>query len=260
MLNATLGRAKKEAEQSKTEASSRATTEARVQEKLRQQRKAIESSEAVRRALRTECERELRLTEDLLAGAAAHRSHRAQKRRLASFLVTSSRLAVAQGREARRRTDSSNNHHRVIAPSVPSALAPSPGIAQQRKDWPIYFLPKIPTMEQEDMLDDQEDRVDAEIEEADREWEQRKADLQKQIDEARAAIDRIKTQRKHVDSDTGSQQERRPQARSGSVVDLEASREGAQSEPRDPERSEDRTAVGPPITTDTATSPMDTRE
>lgn len=203
MLNATLGRAKSEAEKNRTDAEKRASTEARIQQKLHKERQAIEAAESTRRALRAECEKELSLVEQLLLGEAAHRSIRAQKRRLASFLVTSSNSnESAAGRDRRDRPHGSSGAGRVaiIAPFVPSSLGPLPKRSQQHKDWPVYFLPKLLTPDQEDILDEQEDRVDAEIEAADEEWEHKKVRLQEQLSQVRDAVSRIKERSREGDN------------------------------------------------------------
>lgn len=78
-----------------------------------------------------------------------------------------------------------------MAADVPCSLAPLPPNEHRDKAYPIYFLPKVLTTEQEDMLDEQEDKVDAEIEMADAEWERRRHDLNEQLDAVRRDIESV---------------------------------------------------------------------
>lgn len=141
--------------------------------------------------------RELALAEEIVSGDAAHRAMRSSKRRLASFLVTSSPAAMEQEDMIRTRSRAHNRNapgsdvlsvrlETVVTPTVPAALPPrdlhprrTPALPPERaaREHAIYFLPRHLTAEQEDRLDDQEDAVDADIEEADREWATRKQAL-----------------------------------------------------------------------------------
>lgn len=143
LLNATLGKAKKEAEDrvglvsngvqtarhgycaegvthgptipplslctspplpSLQQAKRRAEIVSRQQERLEQQRSELLHEENLKKTLRREYEREYKLLEAILGGDAAFKSMRAQKRRLASFLVTSSPAATARSRGSKADT------------------------------------------------------------------------------------------------------------------------------------------------------------
>lgn len=104
---------------------------------------------------------------------------------MASFLVTSS--GSGSGRTSAQKKSEDN----VIAADVPCSLAPLAPNEHRDKAYPIYFLPKVLTTEQEDMLDEQEDKVDGQIELADAEWEKRKNELNEQLDAIRRDIESV---------------------------------------------------------------------
>ena len=163
----------------------RSEIEQRQKDRLEAQREEIDRQEAHRRLMSGKYHREIELCEMLLAGEASHRSIRASKRRLASFLVTSS--GGGERRKSRQKSHSDN----IIAANVPCSLAPLPPDEHRHQAYPIYFLPKVLTAEQEDMLDEQEDNVDAEIELADADWQRRKQELSEQLDAVRRDIESV---------------------------------------------------------------------
>lgn len=191
LLNATLGKAKRESEARGDQSKRRAEIEQRQKERLDAQRRELERASALRRALEPKYRIEIELCEALLAGEASHRSMRASKRRLASFLVTSSgdgRSGQDRDRDRHRRDGPFRSQ---VAPKVPSSLAPLTDRDQALKHYPLYFLPKTLTPEQEDVLDEQEDRVDEEIEESDKMWERERDRLNERLDEVRREIARL---------------------------------------------------------------------
>lgn len=174
------------------QAKRRAEIVSRQQERLEQQRSELLHEENLKKTLRREYEREYKLIEAIVGGDAAVKSMRAQKRRLASFLVTSSSPQAGVGNTAtaaaaaRSRGTKADTAYIAPAPRVPSSLPPS------ATGYPVYFLPRKLTLEQEDLLDDQEDEVDALIDEAEKAWEERKRGLNEQLDEVRRGVMEIK--------------------------------------------------------------------
>lgn len=131
-----------------------------------------------------------------MSGDAEHRATRASKRRLASFLVTPSEMALEAGRL-----------HKIIAPRVPAAIAPLPAQAPPNTRapdaHPLYFLPKKLTNAQEDLLDDQEDEVDDDIAKADEVWAEAREKLVSQLEVVKKRMEEVKSKKegKTVDGD-----------------------------------------------------------
>ncbi|CAO1627040.1 unnamed protein product [Sympodiomycopsis kandeliae] len=186
ILNATLGKAKSESEATREQAARRAEIEKRQKERLKARQEEQDRLATLKKASQIHSSREIELCQELLAGEASHRSIRASKRRLASFLVTSNGMS-STAREDRRYAPVASSHH--IAPNVPSSLPPLPPRSQN--EYPIYFLPRKLTLKQEDKLDDQEDQVDEEIEKAEKDWEMRRDELRKELEAVRGELERL---------------------------------------------------------------------
>lgn len=130
------------------------------------------------------------------------RVRRAQKRRLASFLVTPSRRSQTDSEQARRVAVDG----RVIAADVASCLAPVP--PHHAPDYPVYYLPKRMLPKQDDTLDDQEDRVDDAIDEADQAWEKKKEGMQQDLAHIKGIIKGIRDEMMQLESGDAASKEK----------------------------------------------------
>lgn len=126
------------------------------------------------------------------------RLRKAQKRRLASFLVTPSDSARYDAEQARKMAAD----EKVVAGDVASCIAPLP--LRPMPDIPVYFLPKRMLPKQENRLDDQEDRTDEEIEAADRAWERQRETMQDDLARVKAAIEGIRVKMQEGEKMTAS--------------------------------------------------------
>lgn len=224
MLNATLGQARKQEASRSQEVAKRLEVEARSQSRMKRKLEEVEWFEYTKRILLPEYQKEMELLEGWMGEEVAYRSMRGQKRRLASFLVSSgewnekdnqdyhSRMVRRKERRSTGRRQSSTGlssaRHLeeesasrrgpiLVSPAVPSALAPLSqdhhrSNNEEPQHHPIYYLPRKLTLRQEDMLDDQEDQVDAELEEVEKSWLRRKKIWEEEVEEVKKGIEEKK--------------------------------------------------------------------
>ena len=131
--------------------------------------------DAERAMVRCDVQRVHELAEKLAAYEAAHRTARASKRRLSSFLVTHTtrRSAVRAPRDS---AETAATQVARIVPSVPLGSG-------THDDYEIYYLPRTLLPAQEDELDEQEEQVDGEMERADDEWDRLRDALEAELRE-----------------------------------------------------------------------------
>jgi hypothetical protein len=125
------------------------------------------------------------------------RLRKAQKRRLASFLVTPSESAKYDAEQARELAADG----KVVAGDVASCIAPLP--VRPVPDVPVYFLPKRMLPKQENKLDDQEDWTDEDIEAADQAWEKHREVMQDDLARVKAVIEGIRIKMQDDEKTTG---------------------------------------------------------
>jgi hypothetical protein len=129
---------------------------------------------------------------DLEADDAAVRLRKAQKRRLASFLITDSDLSAYDGEQATRQSVD----RRVIAPEITLTLEPvgrrHPDEFKRFESHPIYYLPRQMLERQDDRLDQQEDKVDEQIDQVAEAWEAEKEKKVEECEKLRIEIMAIK--------------------------------------------------------------------
>ncbi|SPO37292.1 uncharacterized protein PSFLO_02765 [Pseudozyma flocculosa] len=222
LLNSTLTKFKTDAERQKTgtAAQRRASLEARLQEKLRRESHEITVKQRLETELRAYVGEAKRLAETIALREAEHRTRRAQKRRMASFLWTpglvesdvpryrrrgsvssssaAAAAAVASVGPARRDRGAKQQDEGApdrIAPHIPSTLPPISRSANQGGDYPLYFLPYKLLPSQDDVLDEQEEKVDDEIDKADDAWDRERDRLE---DRLRAVKDKMARKRKEI--------------------------------------------------------------
>ena len=196
LLNSTLTKAKEDNEKrNKGEAArKRAEIEARLQQKLQVEPIRQRQLEDLMKRLRQLIRQLYEIAIDIETKESAIRLRKAQKRRLASFLITTSELSTYDGKIA----EEMSIDGRVLAPNVALTLAPigprHPQSVMRPDSHPIYFLPKKNLTTQDDRLDEQEDRVDDEIDEADKAWRIEKANLQDKMNSLKEEILDIKSE------------------------------------------------------------------
>lgn len=152
---------------------------------------SLESSKKIRAELEGAKREVVDMACDIAQQDALVRVRKAQKRRMASFLVAipdeARGLLKNRGEQQRGR---SKEIDRVIAPGVPLVLGPA------RTPAPVYYLPKKMLGAQDDTMDAQEDQVDEELEKADKEWAARRSGM---VDELRRLKTRVGSLTKEVE-------------------------------------------------------------
>lgn len=157
-----------------------------MQEKLKAEDKDIKLNTELVEKLRSQLTLAYNIAMDIHSQDAMIRIRKAQKRRLASFMITPSKYSRLDGEIAEKMAMDG----RVIAVDVASCLAPLPN--RRDIDPPIYFLPKRMLDKQDDTLDDQEDQVDEAIDDADKAWKKQREDMQDKLDQVKIIIRDIK--------------------------------------------------------------------
>jgi gas vesicle protein len=175
------------------QARKRAEVEARLQEKLKAEDQLLKRTSTLAEDLKTQLNLAYKISMEIHSTDSMVRLRKAQKRRLASFLVTPSESANYDAGQARKLAAD----ERVVAGDVASCIAPLP--LRPKSDIPVYFLPKKMLPKQENRLDDQEDRTDAAIEAADQAREERRATMQDDLAQIKDKIKKI--QQKMQDSE-----------------------------------------------------------
>lgn len=204
LLNQTLSKAKEDnVRRTSGEAGRRrAEVEARLQQRVKHDSAKMQKSKELTTQLETQLNEAFSLAIEIQSMEMAVRLRKAQKRRLGSFLVTPSDLAVYDGEpgeSSNRGWDSSlppSVDGRVLAPAIASVIAPvgrEHSSSMQAPDaHPVYFLPAKMLATQDDQLDDQEDSVDEAIFAADDAWTKRREGMQERLGDLQAAIRRIR--------------------------------------------------------------------
>lgn len=145
--------------------------------------------DAERASMRQKAQRVQDLAESLVAFEMAHRTARANKRRLSSFLVTHTKKNASNSdalapRDAMEVTATTAAR---IVPQVPLCGAVENN-AMLTADYEVYYLPRKLLPTQEDALDEQEERVDEDMDKADDDWDQAREAMQKELQETKAEL------------------------------------------------------------------------
>lgn len=187
LLNSTLSKAKEDnARRNSGEAAKkRAEIEARLQEKLKIEEEILKQNSTLEKELRSQLTIAYNLAMEIISIDTMVRLRKAQKRRLASFMITPSESSRYDGEKAKRMAIDG----RIVAADIASCIAPLP--SRQIPDIPIYYLPKRMLAKQDDKLDDQEDRVDDEIDQADQAWEKKRETMQQDLNRIKDTIKNI---------------------------------------------------------------------
>ena len=120
------------------------------------------------------------LTDKLAAYDAAHRTARANKRRLSSFLVTHTQHSTPpEPREADE-----------VAATAAARSVPQVPLCGGDRLYEVYYLPRKLLPVQEEALDAQEERVDAEIDRADDDWDRVREAMQTELQRTKQALER----------------------------------------------------------------------
>ncbi|PWN35117.1 uncharacterized protein FA14DRAFT_37879 [Meira miltonrushii] len=203
LLNSTLAKAKEDNEKRVEAARKRAEIEARLQQKLQNETVRQKQLEELSKKLKPLVRQLHEIAIEIESKEAAIRLRKAQKRRLASFLITTSELSTYDGKIARQ----TSVDEKVLAPDVTLTLAPigprHPKLVMRPDSHPIYFLPKKNLNTQDDRLDEQEDRVDDEIDDADKAWGTEKAHLQDKMNALKDTILDIKSEMDKIEAGQG---------------------------------------------------------
>lgn len=187
LLNSTLSKAKEDNERRNNgeAAKKRAEIEARMKEKLKVEKEIIKQHSNFVEDLTLQLSLGYNLSMDIQSIDSMIRLRKAQKRRLASFMITPSESSRYDGEKAKRIAADG----RVVAADIASCLAPLP--SRPTPDLAIYYLPKRMLPKQDDKLDDQEDRVDDAIDEADQAWKKKRETMQQDLDRIKEIIKNI---------------------------------------------------------------------
>lgn len=203
LLNSTLTKAKEDNEKRGEAARKRAEIEARLQQKLHDESVRQKQMEDLSKKLKPLLRQLYEIIIEIESKESAIRLRKAQKRRLASFLITTSELSTYDGKIAKV----SSVDGKVLAPDVTLTLAPigprHPQSVMRPDSHPIYFLPKKNLSTQDDRLDEQEDRVDDEIDEADKAWQDEKAHLEDRMSDLKDVILGIKSEMDKIEAGQG---------------------------------------------------------
>ena len=176
LLNATLAQAREPRRAGERPAPGPPPSAAQ-QEALEAERRA---HDAERASIRHMSARVHELTDKLAAYEAAHRTARASKRRLSSFLVTHTQLSTPpEPREA----------DEVVATAAARSVPHVPLCGGDRL-YEVYYLPRKLLPVQEEALDAQEEHVDAEIDRADDDWDRVREAMQTELQRTKQALER----------------------------------------------------------------------
>ncbi|WFD32647.1 hypothetical protein MSPP1_003696 [Malassezia sp. CBS 17886] len=141
--------------------------------------------DAERAAARRDVSRVRELAETLAGLEQAHRTARAGKRRLSSFLVT--HVARTASRGSAREPDAE-----AAALGVARAGADVPLAARRprRAECEVYYLPRALVPEQEAALDRQEERIDGLMDDADDDWDRAREALERELVDVKTRLAR----------------------------------------------------------------------
>ncbi|PWZ00020.1 hypothetical protein BCV70DRAFT_161341 [Testicularia cyperi] len=205
VLSATLTQFKREAETSSSSSAARrrAQVEARSAARLANVEKELEKD----RQMQLLAWEARDLAEEIASREAQRKTVRAMKRRMASFLFTSTH----DQRNVRSSTD--------LAPEIPLGLAPLTRFQEREARYPLYFLPGNTLPAQEDIMNDQEDSVDDQIDSFDDAWVEHQRHL---LDKLDAVKHRIKLLAADIHPQTQSQSQTQTQTQTRSKVEQDA--------------------------------------
>lgn len=177
LLNATLAQAREPRRRAGERPAPGPPPSAAQQEAMEAERRA---HDAERASIRRMSARVHELTDKLAAYEAAHRTARANKRRLSSFLVTHTQHSTPpEPREADE-----------VAATAAARSVPQVPLCGGDRLYEVYYLPRKLLPVQEEALDAQEERVDAEIDRADDDWDRVREAMQTELQRTKQALER----------------------------------------------------------------------